>query len=159
MRVLKPCGWMGLALMCVCLGGCELPYTTDYNSIAAAEDVRVAQRNPGDSLQLRAIAKKVHACMVEPNGAFDGSGAVGKVVDQRIQKLGAPHELPPGQADAAAAQAERLCTDNLIETAAISNPKGAAALAAVLLEQHYAVSASYSAVAKKDDAALASVQM
>lgn len=114
------------------------------------EQGRAEQRH-SNNLQLEAVHAKIDACLP----------AHLSQISQNVAKNDAFFRLSATEAaqtfERIANASEQACTTTLLNDVAVSNPKGAQALAALLLEQHYRLNHTYTQAAAKDAVALASV--
>lgn len=126
----------------------DASYSSRYSAIYKIEQAKMDKRNSSGDFQAQAINKKINRCLYDA------------IVNQ-VYKNENAHSfsgITPTEALYAVNEAEAECTTDLLDNVAISNPKGARALGALLEDKNYTLSESYHALAKKDEVALASVQ-
>lgn len=121
-----------------------------FQSVYVATQTRLDERNEHrvmDGVQNQAIQRNVATCL---------PSVLSETLNRHTDR-----DLPLNQfnADAAAQDAEQVCTTRLLDSVAVSNPAGAQALAVVLQEHHYAISPVYAKAAMPNATALASVHL
>lgn len=125
-------------------------------SIFSAKD-KARTLSGSSTVQFVAIQDNMNTCL---NSRQSDSPQMEALMQEQSDDLFTPpHLLSHEEMMRVVRRTELKCTQSLLDTVVIGNPKGAAALAGLLSSKHYAVSPEYEAVAKMDVQALASVHL